>query len=697
MKIKTKLWGLTIIIGLMLAVMISVVYIKGRSTIVKLSAAESTATTMRTALWLNSYFDSISGIVSTLEPSAASLFNPDGSPNKSKMLPVLTSILKNNAQINPLDIYIGDAKTGAFTSGAGFVPDAPDYDPRKRPWYIAAEQSNTTVFSPPYEDVNTKKIVIAASRAIRAQNGTVLGVIGLEVSLEDLSKIIPETEVFNAGYGALMDSTGRILIHKNPKLVMNANMLERGEFISDNMIEAGRRIFSSSTPKGQVGAVDYEGSDSITRRAFYIHLENGYVFLMTFPIEDLNAIVRDISAPQVIGGIITTLVILIAMFVMVPSITKPINGVAQALSRLASLNLTRDPALQWIEAQAESKTEIGGMVASLISLRHEIGDAMGHLKRSVSSTTSTAKNLEELTHKSNSEAENSKQAVHFVTSLAASSLDSMNHANRSVEEVSHAANMTATSATEGAEASSSTATLSQNAVSGVQQFIGKLASIEKASQENSQSISEVGSSVTAISEFVNTIRNIASQTNLLALNAAIEAARAGEAGRGFAVVADEVRKLAEESNVASHQVAELIEKLQTNTEASITATQQSTQVISEVIVDADKTQQQLREALDAIGRINDSMQTIAAAAQEQAASSNEITHSINQVTESTQDLAGKITEVSVITDHSVETMLEVSHQAQQLTQVSEELQNVMGRFILNEQDGHDSHRPRLGA
>ena len=385
------------------------------------------------------------------------------------------------------------------------------------------------------------------------------------------------------------------------------------------------------------------------------------------------------------------------MFFTIPSITRPISGVAKALSRLASLNLTPDPSLHWIEKQKQEKTEIGGMVASLVNLRNEIGNAMGNLKQSVDSTTSTAKNLEELTHQSNDEAEKSKQAVHFVTNIVTSSLDSINHANRSVEEVSHAANMTATSATEGAQASSATATISQNAVNGVQQFIGKLSTVEKASLDNSRSISEVGASVVAISEFVNTIRNIASQTNLLALNAAIEAARAGEAGRGFAVVADEVRKLAEESNVASHQVAELIEKLQHNTNASITATQQSTQVVSEVIVDADETLRELRGALDAIGRINDSMQTIAAAAQEQAASSTEISHSINQVTESTQDLAEKITQVGQTTDRSVETMFEVSNQAKQLAHVSEELQQIMDRFILDESTPHSSHRPMLGS
>lgn len=696
MKIKTKLWGLTVIIGLMLIIMISVVYLKGRSTIVRLASTEGSATTQRTALWLNSYFDSISGIVSTLEPSAASLFKPNGSPDKEKMLSVLISILKNNQQINPMDLYIGDEKTGSFVSAAGFIPGA-DYDPRKRPWYIAAKDADTTVFSPPYQDVNTKKIVIAASRVIRSQDHSVLGVIGLEVSLEDLAAIVPETEVFNAGYGALLDSTGRVLMHKDPSLVMKANMLERSEFISDTMLEAGRKIFSNTTPKGQIGMVDYVGSSRVSRRAFYTHLKNGYVFLMTFPTEDLNAIVKEISWPQVVGGILTTLAILIGMFFTIPSITRPINGVAKALSRLASLNLTPDPSLHWIEKQKQERTEIGGMVASLVNLRDEIANAMANLKQSVDSTTSTAKNLEELTRQSNDEAETSKQAVHFVTDLVTSSLDSINHANRSVEEVSHAATMTATTATEGAEASSTTATISQNAVSGVQQFIGKLSTVEKASLDNSQSISEVGASVVAISEFVNTIRNIASQTNLLALNAAIEAARAGEAGRGFAVVADEVRKLAEESNVASHQVAELIEKLQKNTNASITATQQSSQVISEVIIDADKTLQELRGALDAIGRINDSMQTIAAAAEEQAASSTEISHSINQVAESTQDLAEKITQVGQTTDRSVGTMFEVSHQAKELAHVSEELQQIMDRFILDESAQQSSQHPMLGA
>ena len=692
MKIKTKLWGITIAAGVMLAMMIVVVYFKGRDTVISLANMEAKGTVQRTALLVDVYLENMATATTNIAPMARFAFNPDGSVNNPKMIEILAQAMRRNTNLDAIDIYVGDSIAGKMHAASGYKAPA-DYDSRKRPWFMEAERSNIPVFTDPYVDVDTKKLVISVSQAIRDEKGKVIGVLAIDVDLKRLQDIVVHSQVFEKGFGSLLDSNGLIIVHPDESLIMNENVTRASSRIPEAMARAGQQMLSRT-----VGFVDYIGSDEKARRTFHAPLSGtGFTLLLVTPLSEMDTIVMGITLPQIIGGVITMLAVLLVMFITVPSITKPINGVVQELSRLASLNLTPDPALHWLEKQAQEKTEIGEMVASLIHLRQEIGDTMTRLKQSVDNTTSTARNLEELTHKSNAEAESSKDAVHFVTTLAASSLDAMNHANRSVEEVSHAANMTATSATEGAEASSSTATISQNAVSGVQHFIGKLASVEKASQENSQSISEVGSSVAAISEFVNTIRNIASQTNLLALNAAIEAARAGEAGRGFAVVADEVRKLAEESNVASHQVAELIEKLQNNTAASINATQQSTQVISEVIVDADKTQQQLREALDAIGRINDSMQTIAAAAEEQAASSNEIAHSINQVTESTQELSKKITDVNRATENSVEAMSQVSREAEQLAQVSEELQHVMDRFILDESAKRGTRPPMLMA
>ena len=692
MKIKTKLWGITIAAAITLALMIVVVYFKGRETVINLANMEARGTADRTALLTDVYLEKMGTAINNIVPLAESAFNPDGTMNPQRMQRLLASALKQNTNLNVVDIYVGDNTAGKIITATGFIAPA-DFDSRKRPWFEKAITKTTPVFTDPYIDLSSKKLIVSISQVIHDDKGKLLGVAGIDVDLTRLQAFVIGSRVFEKGFGALLDTQGNIVIHPDSNLVMQENATRASNRIPENMARAGQQMM-----QGTAGSVDYIGSDGAARRTFYAPLPSaGFTFFLVMPIDEMDSIIMGITLPQLIGGVITTIAVLLLMFFTIPSITKPINGVAQALSRLASLDLTPDPSAQWIEKQATDKTEIGEMVASLIHLRQEIGDTMARLKQSVDNTTSTARNLEDLTHKSNTEAESSKESVHFVTRLVSSSLDAMNHANRSVEEVSHAANMTATSATEGAEASSSTATISQSAVNGVQQFIHKLSSVEKASQENSQSISEVGSSVTAISEFVNTIRNIASQTNLLALNAAIEAARAGEAGRGFAVVADEVRKLAEESNVASHQVAELIEKLQNNTNASINATQQSTQVISEVIVDADKTQQQLREALDAIGRINDSMQTIAAAAQEQAASSNEIAHSINQVTESTQELSKKISDVSHATDNSVAAMSQVSREAERLAQVSEELQHVMDRFVLDESSKHGTRSPRLMA
>ena len=138
-------------------------------------------------------------------------------------------------------------------------------------------------------------------------------------------------------------------------------------------------------------------------------------------------------------------------------------------------------------------------------------------------------------------------------------------------------------------------------------------------------IRELGQSVDVISSFVTTITSIADQTNLLALNAAIEAARAGDAGRGFAVVAEEVRKLAEESGHAAQEIEKLISGLQRHSESSIESTEETEKLLVETSATAEATQQRLNGAMDAIARLNEAIQNIAAISEEQAAASRKMT------------------------------------------------------------------------
>ena len=353
---------------------------------------------------------------------------------------------------------------------------------------------------------------------------------------------------------------------------------------------------------------------------------------------------------------------------------------------MASLDLTPDHETSRLVGGLSEKTELGAMVASLGHMRDVLTGVLDSVRAGVEQLTASSGMLDELSQNANNEVDNSRSAASTVEQLAQDALRSVESTTNAVEEVSHAATMTATSATQGAEASNTTSKLSAQVSEMVNGFVSELQNVGNASAENSKGMTEVGSSVAAIGEFVTSIRTIASQTNLLALNAAIEAARAGDAGRGFAVVADEVRKLAEESNVASRHVSEMMEKLEFGTKNAIASSQESANIITQIIGQARATQESLKNATAEIGKVNDAVQTIAAAAEQQAASSNEIAESSGQAKDSIGNVAREISSVARAASVTQEAIQRVTVEASNLSAISSELENLLARFTISEEN-----------
>ncbi|WP_340820731.1 methyl-accepting chemotaxis protein [Methanolobus sp. WCC4] len=211
----------------------------------------------------------------------------------------------------------------------------------------------------------------------------------------------------------------------------------------------------------------------------------------------------------------------------------------------------------------------------------------------------------------------------------------------------------------------------------------KMDSIKEATGASSNVIMELDGKSKQIGEIVNLITNIADQTNLLALNAAIEAARAGEHGRGFAVVADEVRKLAEDSGNAAKEISGLIGEIQEGTHNAVTSMQQGSEEVEAGATALQEAVSIIESVVESGNTIANMVQDIAAAAQEQSASIEEVTSSIEEVSAISEESAAGTEQASAAVQEQSATMQELSRSAEDLSSLAGDMKLVVDKFILD--------------
>jgi methyl-accepting chemotaxis protein len=178
-----------------------------------------------------------------------------------------------------------------------------------------------------------------------------------------------------------------------------------------------------------------------------------------------------------------------------------------------------------------------------------------------------------------------------------------------------------------------------NGSSVVENSIAVMHRIAERVQTSARTVEELGKQSDQIGSIINTIEDIADQTNLLALNAAIEAARAGEQGRGFAVVADEVRALAARTAKATKEIGMMIKAIQHETRSAVTAMDEGVSEVEQGMHEVTCSGEALRIIQEEIGLVNQQVQQIATAAEEQTATTSEISNNIHQITDVVQSTA----------------------------------------------------------
>jgi methyl-accepting chemotaxis protein len=319
------------------------------------------------------------------------------------------------------------------------------------------------------------------------------------------------------------------------------------------------------------------------------------------------------------------------------------------------------------------------MVANIASSANDLGIASFQLAESANqagqATSQIATTIQQVAKGTNEQAESVNQTA-----------ASVEHMNRSIEQISNGSqeqsDAVALSAKIIGQISASVVDVSQNARSGVAESerTAKVAQdgadkvtatvkgmhvIREKVSLSADKVQEMGRRSEQISQIVETIDDIAGQTNLLALNAAIEAARAGEQGKGFAVVADEVRKLAERSSKATKEISGIIHEIQTTVKEAVVAMDAGSKEVENGVLRAQESGEALAEILSAAKGVNQQIQTIAASAKQMGDLSGELvsaSDAVNKVTDKNTVLAGEMETGAKAVVQSIESIASVSEE-----------------------------------
>lgn len=507
---------------------------------------------------------------------------------------------------NFLSVYAG-FNDGSIAYGDKTEDWPTDYDPRSRPWYQDAMASNGLIITEPYQDFDGS-IVVSIAKAFSGQKR---GVLAADLTVTNIIKEVLNLRLDNNGFAFLVDGQNNIVAYQDEKLSQKPLTNLNPALTASQVAELTRQ--------SSITTVDWPAKNE------------QLVYLASVPNTDwsLGIVVdKQMAYASVSEQITFTAIASVVLYVIIATISTLI------ITRLLMPLKTLSDAVQEL-SQGE------GDLTQRIDIKRmdEIGELATHVNQFLSQLQQM---LRGIVDHSQTLSDQAGQA----SSLSMQAADRVEHQQNDVNQIATAIHEMSATAAEVASHAELTATASQASASAcqdgqqvIEQNRSSIISLANQVASAADVISELENNAQSINQILSTIQDIAEQTNLLALNAAIEAARAGEQGRGFAVVADEVRVLSQRTHGSTEEIRAMIETLQGNTRQAVDSMQTSTQLADTSVSYAQEAQDSLSKITTAINEINDMALQIASAAEEQRAVSEDISRNTQGIKDASDALA----------------------------------------------------------
>lgn len=655
-SIRTKL--IAVIIPIVL-VMIAAFFGLSRNVILKLSEerliADAEVHANEINVWTERIFSELQIYQNTIEKA--------GFENDDEILEYMKTSLNKNESY-PVGLYMGD-DSGVYLDASGWVPED-DWILTERDWYIDGKDNEELAFGEPYYDSQTGQVCVSA--AVRMDYEKATRVMAVDVYLDYVCGLVSEISAQNRGEAFLVTKDSKIII-AHPDMDMMAVTLDTAGL--DKLYKGISGVLTMDN--GDI--IELSGDEGKYFACLNPVANTDWMLVTYMAQKDVLSELHRIEIIMALIAVVAALVLVFATLSIMNRIVKPVAVVTDMISRIADGDFSQN-------LEVKGNDEIAGMSRNMQAF-------ITQMRSTISDISSTAEWLNKQSHDNKmvsdaliDSSKNQSEAMEVLEEMVGQISAA---AEQTFEQMEKLAELIRNAQTEGTLADGlmkESVDMSDKGRNGMRRISMGMDDISDSIAALSEQITKVGDATAQIGNMVNLIMDIAEETNLLSLNASIEAASAGEAGRGFAVVAEQIGKLASNSATAADDIARLTDEIRSTVneaigqmKESVTAVEENAGIVSEagdtfeeLYKKVDETSHRVKQMMEMIERVN------TVSSQMEGITGRQV-EAVEQITSSTDEL-GQYTKS--LTENSQT----VAENANELKNESVELMDRMSLFRL---------------